>query len=194
MTKRLKRFFINIFHIALRGFVIALLAVYLQFFIILIMVIMIISNYILASFFIITIDKSKNIWTSFASVLLPKCFVSRETLEGKDSDFGPKMFEKFYKMNSVLFLIVFGIIGVIIANVIIRFTDINDFNCENLPFLSYIERCGSSNFSDPILNLPLPHSWFYFLGNIIIIAFSIIDVTLTFLEGYLINDLHINYV
>ena len=194
MTKRLKRFFISVLHIAFRGFVVALLAVYLQFFIILIMVVMIISNYILASFIITTIDKSKNIWTSFASVLLPKCFVSRETLEGKNSDFGPKMFEKFYKMNSILFLLVFGIIGVIIANVIIRFTDINDFNCENLPFLSHIEGCSSSNFSDPILNLPLPHSWFYFLGNILIVAFSIIDVTLTFSEGYLINDLNIDYV
>ena len=194
ITKRLKRFFINILHIAFRGFVVALLAVYLQFFIIVIMVIMILGNYIIASFVITTIDKSKNIWTSFASVLLPKCFVSRESLEGKDSDFGSKMFENFYKKNSFLFLLVFGIIGVIVADVIIRFTDINDFNCENLPFLSYIEGCSSSNFPDPILNLPLPHSWFYFLGNILIIAFSTIDVTLTYLEGYLINDLDINYV
>ena len=182
----------NILHIALRGLVIALLAVYLQFFIILIMILMIISNYILASFIITTIDKSKNIWTSFASVLLPKCFVSRETLEGKESNFGPKMFEKFYKLNAILFLLIFSIIGLIIANVIIRLSDINDFNCENLPFLSFIEGCDSY-FSDPVFNLPLPHSWFYFLGNILIISFSIIDVILTYLEGYLIDDFNIKY-
>ena len=56
-SKKFKRWLFNILHVAMRGFVISLLASYLQFFIIAILGLMVISNYILANCLIISSDR-----------------------------------------------------------------------------------------------------------------------------------------
>ena len=101
------------------------------------------------------------------------------------------MFERFYKANSILFFFIFSVIGVVITNTIIRWTEINNFKCSNVPFLSYIEACfwDSDTFiSDPIFGLPQPHAWFYVLGNGLIICFSMLHILLVFVENYFIGD------
>ncbi len=141
--------------------------------------------------------RTKHLWTAFASVLLPKCFSSRESLVGKEPGYGARMFERFYKANSILFFIIFSVVGVVTANIIIRWTEVNSFDCSNLPFLSFIEECFMDSdilISDPILDLPQPHSWFYVLGNVIIISLSFLHIILVAVESYFIGDLNTTYV
>merc|ERR1711892_544129 len=76
----IRRMLFNILHILFRGFVIALLASYLQFLALAVIGLMVMANYITSNILIKT-DGSKHIWTAFAAVLLPNCFVSRNTLE-----------------------------------------------------------------------------------------------------------------
>ena len=56
-SKKFKRWVFNILHVSMRGFVISLLASYLQFFIIAILGLMVLSNYILANCLIISSDR-----------------------------------------------------------------------------------------------------------------------------------------
>ena len=176
-------------HVAIRGFVISLIASYLHFFSIAIVSLMVIVNYITAVCFCRSDDKSKHILTAFASVLLPMCFISRDTLKDIDDQKAEKMFNKFYRLNSIMFTLIVSVIGLIASNTIIRFSDVNYFDCQNMPFLSYEADCNySSPFSDPIFDLPMPHSWFYFLGNILVLGLTLVHVILTFVEPWIIND------
>ena len=70
----------NIFHIICRGAVLALLASYLHYLSLAFIGAMIILNYIISNIVIKT-DGSKHFWTAFAAVLLPNCFISRDTVE-----------------------------------------------------------------------------------------------------------------
>ena len=74
------RMIFNILHIICRGAVLALLASYLHYLSLAFIGAMILSNYI-ASNIIIKTDGSKHFWTAFAAVLLPNCFISRDTVE-----------------------------------------------------------------------------------------------------------------
>ena len=80
------RMIFNIFHIVCRGAVLALLASYLHYIFLAFIGAMIICNYITIYFIMktdenIKTDGSKHIWTAFAAVLLPNCFISRDTVE-----------------------------------------------------------------------------------------------------------------
>jgi len=150
--------------------------------------IMIILNYIIAQI-IIKSDGSKHIWTAFSAVLLPTCFASRDTFANKDPSFGKKMFAKFYRYNSVLFFFLFGVVALITTNFIIRYTDMSTFTCDNYPFLSHDPDCQKSSLlSNPIFDLPPPHSWFYFLGNLLVIVLAMLHVVLVFMEEFCIRD------
>lgn len=70
----------NILHILFRGAVLGLLASYLHYLSVAFIGVMILANYI-ASNVIIKTDGSKHFWTAFAAVLLPNCFISRDTVE-----------------------------------------------------------------------------------------------------------------
>jgi hypothetical protein len=149
---------------------------------------MVIVNYITA-IIIIKSDGSKHIWTAFSAVLLPTCFASRDTFKNKDPSFGKKMFAKFYRYNSVFFFFVFGVIALITSNFIIRYTDMSTFTCDNLPFLSYDATCETHNsFPNQIFDLPAPHSWFYFLGNLLVVFLALLHVVLVFMEEVCIRD------
>merc|ERR1712142_810683 len=187
--QKIKRLFFNLAQIFIRGFIIALLGGYLQGLITLFISIMIIINYIIANK-IIQSDGSKHIWTAFAAVLLPTCFASRDTFENKEPSFGMKMFSRFYRYNAVVFFFLFGVIALITSNFIIRYTtNISTFTCNNYPFLSYDVTCGApSAFSDQVFDLPAPHSWFYFLGNLLIILLALVHVVLVFMEEFCIRD------
>jgi len=186
--QKIKRLLFNLVQILIRGFIIALLGGYLQFFILLFIFIMIILNYIIAQI-IIKSDGSKHIWTAFSAVLLPTCFASRDTFANKDPSFGKKMFAKFYRYNSVLFFFLFGVVALITTNFIIRYTDMSSFTCDNYPFLSHDPDCQKSSLlSNPIFDLPPPHSWFYFLGNLLVIGLAMLHVVLVFMEEFCIRD------
>ena len=85
MCQRVKRLCFNILHILCRCLVIALLGGYLQFFILVFLFLMVGLNFILANLLIKT-DRTKHIWTAFAGVLLPKCFISRDSVTKKVLD------------------------------------------------------------------------------------------------------------
>ena len=74
------RMIFNIFHIICRGAVLALLASYLHYLSLAFIGAMILLNYIISNIIIKT-DGSKHFWTAFAAVLLPNCFISRDTVE-----------------------------------------------------------------------------------------------------------------
>ena len=190
LGRRMVRLVFNISHILIRAFVISLLASYLHFLTILFIFIMIISNYCLASLTVKSNDRSKHLLTAFGSVLLPKCFVSRDTLRDSPPHYGARMFERFYRFNSVLFFIVFSVFGLITANVVIRWTDINKFTCDNLPFLSDDPDCDWSKSlpSQHILGLPQPHALFYLAGNLLVILTSGLHVLMVLLQEVVVRD------
>ena len=74
------RMIFNILHIICRGAVLALLASYLHYLSLAFIGAMIICNYIISNIIVKT-DGSKHFWTAFAAVLLPNCFISRDTVE-----------------------------------------------------------------------------------------------------------------
>ena len=180
-----RRLLFNILHILFRGFVIALLASYLQYLALAVIGLMVIANYITSNILIKT-DGSKHIWTAFASVLLPNCFISRVTLEDKSAKDAQRLFTKFYRFNSIIFLIIIGIGALVSTNCIISLTSLSTFNCNNYPFLSYDQDLAcppSSPFTTPISSFPSPHSWFYLLGNLSVLSLSLLHVFLVFIEG-----------
>ena len=127
----------NILHIICRGFVIALLASYFHFLTMAVLALMVVTNFVTSAIMIKT-EVSKHFWTSFASILLPVCFISRNDLVGEfaSRQNARKLFSKFYFCNSVMFLLIIGIIGLIATNCVILMTDTIHFTNENLPFLS----------------------------------------------------------
>ena len=186
----LKRFLFNILHILTRGIIIALLGSYLQFFILLFIFLMVLVNYITANILIKT-DRGKHIWTAFAAVLLPTCFASRDTFKNKDPSTGKKIFARFYRFNAVFFFFIFGVAALLTTNFLIRYTSISSFTCDNYPFLSYDPELAcptSSSFPNPIFDLPSPHSWFYFLGNLMVITLALLHVVLVYMEEFCIRD------
>ena len=149
----------------------------------------ILNDFIIANK-IIESDGSKHVWTAFSAVLLPTCFASRDRFVNREHNFGQNMFSRFYRYNSVAFFFIFGVIALITNNFIIRFTNISTFTCDNFPFLSHNSTCGTppSPFSHEILDLPAPHSWFYFLGNLLIIVLALLHVVMVFMEEFCIRD------
>ena len=179
LSLRLLRFSFNIVHLLCRGFVISLLASYLHFLIIIFICLMMITNFAIALLTVKSKDSSKHLLTAVGSVLLPKCFVSRDSLENKPAQYGAKMFERYYRLNSINFFLVFGVVGLITANCVIRWTDINTFPCEVLPFLSENPECQDTTAQ---------HSLFYLLGNILIILCSALSLVLVLLQEPVIRD------
>ena len=102
-----------------------------------VLALMVLANFI-TSVLIIKTEWSKHFWTSFASILLPVCFISRNDLVGEFSSRKNTrgLFSFFYIWNSVLFLIIIGIIGLISTNCVIQMTETIHFTSTNLPFLS----------------------------------------------------------
>ena len=127
---------LNMVHILCRGSVIALLASYLHYLSLAFVGAMILANYALSNLLIKT-DGSKHFWTAFAGVLLPNCFISRATVDTVGREKTRTLFKRFYKANSLIFLFLFGIGALATADCLIILTDFINFNCNNLPFLSY---------------------------------------------------------
>ena len=48
-----------------------------------------------------------------------------------------ELFKRFYKVNSLLFFLLMGVGALVTALCLITLTDFIQFNCDNLPFLSY---------------------------------------------------------
>ena len=179
VSLRLLRFLFNIVHLLCRGFVISLLASYLHFLIIIFIFLMMITNFTIAFFTVQSLDASKHLLTAVGSVLLPKCFVSRDSLENKPSQYGAKMFERYYRLNSINFFLVFSVFALITANCVIRWTDINTFPCDVLPFLSENPQCEETTAQ---------HSLFYLLGNILVVLCSLLSLALVHLQEPVIRD------
>jgi len=178
------RLLFNIVHIFLRGFVIALLADYLQYLALAALGIMVIANYILSNILIKT-DGSKHIWTAFAAVLLPNYFVSRDTLENKSAKDAQRIFRSFYRWNSIIFFILIGLVTLVSTNCFISVTNLSNFNCNNFPFLSYNSDLScppDSPFSNLLSVFPSPHSWFYLIGNPSVFVFSLFHVFIVFAQ------------
>merc|ERR1712050_287967 len=128
---------------------------------------------------------SQHIWTAFAAVLLPNCFVSRFILEQMSAKDSQRLFTKFYRWNSVVFFLVMGVASLIFTNCIITLTDISSFNCNNYPFLSYDQELScppSSPFKTPIFSFPAHHSWFFLIGNISVVSLSLLHMVFVFVE------------
>ena len=132
----ISRLFLNLLHIVCRGTVLALLAAYLHYLILAFIGLMILTNLGLASCLLRT-DGSKHLWTACAGVLLPNAFISRDTVEVIGRQKTRELFREFYKLNSLVFLLVMGVGALVTCLCLITLTDFIQFNCTNLPFLSY---------------------------------------------------------
>ena len=131
----MKKFF-NICHIIIRGFILGVLSIYLHYFIFIFIFLLIIAN-LIASLVLIKTDCSKNIWTSFSSVLLPNAFISRATVEYIGKKNTKNIFLEFYKYNGLFFFIIIVIGGLSLINYFLLFNPLIKYDCYNLPFLSY---------------------------------------------------------
>ena len=116
--------------------ILALLAAYMQGWTVLLMVILVVTNLIIASLVFKT-DKGKNVWTAFASVLVPICFVSKDTIAVYERSLAnppAKKFRQYYLLNSLAFafytLSGMGILHWVLTEQMI------EYDCHNLPILS----------------------------------------------------------
>jgi len=180
----LGRLLCNIFHLLSRTLVSALLASYLQALSFVFVAAMIIINFVTATLVLRT-QRAKNVFTCFAATLLPTCFVARDTIKGKEVEepkCGPKLFARFYKYNSIQFLLV-STIALVTACLMLRFSpDLPSFTCEDLPLLSYDPDCQHNIFSNgEVLGMSQMHSWFFLLGSILVLLLSSLDSILVFL-------------
>jgi len=183
-TSYLGRLLCNIFHLLARTLVSALLASYLQALSFIFVVVMVIINFVTATVILRT-NRAKNVFTCFAATLLPTCFVARDTIKGKeveDPKCGPKLFARFYKYNSVQFLLV-STIALVTSCLTLRFSpNLPSFTCENLPLLSVDPQCQHNIFSSGNLlgMTPERHSWLFLLGSILVLLLSSLDTILVF--------------
>jgi len=180
----------NILHILFRGAVLGLLASYLHYLSVAFIGVMILANYI-ASNVIIKTDGSKHFWTAFAAVLLPNCFISRDTVEKIEKQETRRKFKMFYKVNSLLFFFLIGVGALVAANCLIFLTDFISFNCSNLPILSYdpSQNCPASS---PIKDLKFPtsvppHSGFLYFGTAGVFVLCLLHVCLVFIEEKILS-------
>ena len=110
--RKIKRMLLNIVNIILRGGSMALLFSMIHFFSMIFLFVFVVSNYVMAKLIVNTQDESKHIWTAFGAILLPNCFISKDTVENIGKGRTEKWFKRFLVANSWLFFILFGIIGV----------------------------------------------------------------------------------
>jgi len=184
------RMIFNIFHIICRGAVLALLASYLHYLSLAFIGAMIVLNYIISNIIIKT-DGSKHFWTAFAAVLLPNCFISRDTVELLGQQETRRKFKTFYRVNSLLFFFLIGVGALVTANCLIFLTDFIQFNCANLPFLSYDaeQNCPpNSPIKDiEIAKLLPPHSGFLVFGSVGVFVLSLLQVISIFFEESILS-------
>jgi len=184
-SQRTRRLLFNILHILCRGFILALLASYLHAYILVVFALMILANFI-SALCIIDTKWSKHFMTSFAAILLPTCFVSREHIE--DAGYGRRLFYRFYKVNALVFFTI-AVSGLIAVNCFLHYTDMLEYNCSNLPFLSYNQSAACPEGS-PLAGLSPPfddildpdHAWFHVIGSSIVLGLGIFHIILVFIE------------
>ena len=102
-----------------------------------------------------------------------------------------RKFKTFYKVNSILFFFLIGVGALVTANCLIFLTDFIQFNCSNLPFLSYDpeQNCPPTS---PIKDLALasylpPHSGFLVLGSVGVFVLSLLQVIFVFVEESILS-------
>jgi len=178
------RLLCNIFHLLSRTLVAALLASYLQALSFVFVVVMIIINFVTATVVLRT-NRAKNVFTCFSAILLPTCFVARDTIKGREVEepkCGPKLFARFYKYNSIQFFVI-STTALATACLILRFSpDFPVFTCEDLPLLSYDPDCQHNIFSNgEVVGMSHMHSWFFLLGSIMVLLLSSLDAILILL-------------
>lgn len=184
----ISRLFLNLLHIACRGTVLALLAAYLHYLSLAFIGLMILTNLGLASCLLRT-DGSKHLWTACAGVLLPNAFISRDTVEVIGRQKTRELFRRFYKVNSLVFLLVMGVGALVTCLCLITLTDFIQFNCTNLPFLSYdpVKNCPDESllaYSLSSLNnqgAHSPHFWMLVAGGVGVPLICLIHVTIVFI-------------
>jgi len=184
-SRRTRRLFFNILHVITRGFILALLASYLHFFVLVLFALMVVANFI-SALYVIDTKWSKHFMTAFAAVLLPTCFVSREHIE--DAGYGRRLFYRFYKVNALVFFFL-ATAGLVAANCLLHYTDQLEFNCNNLPFLSYdsANNCPAKSalggLSPPFEEVLNPiHAWFHTIGSSLVLGLAFLHVVLVFVE------------
>ena len=118
--------------------IIALLSIYLHYFIFIFITLLIVANFFTSRKLILT-DCTKNIWTAVSSVLLPNAFISRHTVQKINIKETKNIFLKFYTYNGILFSIIFGIGALLTVNYFILNDSFIQYDCNNMPFLSYAQ-------------------------------------------------------
>jgi len=189
---RVKKFFLTFIHIFLRGYIISFLAGYLQFISLGFIGLMVLVNYIAANILLSISNGSKHFITAAAAVLVPTCFVSRESLVDLPAHKAKKLFTRFYKWNTVIFFLIFGVAALASTDAILLLTNIIKFTCSNLPFLSFDteNNCPSDSifkeslpgYSDLTEILPAAHVWFFTIGNLFVLFFALLDLVIISLE------------
>jgi len=191
----LSRLSFNFCHILVRGFTLCLLASYLQYLSPALLTTLLLAN-LATAWAIIDTEPIKHAWTAVAAVLTPTCFISRDTIMAKksaDKTYGKQLFDRFRLANAGVFFLVVSVVGLISTNMVLRFSSISKFDCENFPFLSFDEDLNcpvNSPFQDnpSILSLPPPHSWFYLVGNIVVPLLGLIHIAAVYMENRILKD------
>jgi len=164
------RFAMYLLHAFSRSLVISVLASYMHYYIFAFLAAMVVLNFLLAKLILKT-HFSKNVFTSFAAVVLPVCFISKDHVPAEEG--ADKKFSRFYIWNTTVFVIIFSVIGLAVTNVLL-YMDLMSFTCYNLPAFSCDDtgaQCGKINECAAGVS---PHESFYMFGNIVVVAASLV--------------------
>ena len=99
-----------------------------------------------------------------------------------------RRFKTFYKVNSWMFLFLFGVGALVTANCLIHLTDFISFNCNNLPFLSYdpLQDCPAAS---PMKGFgwAATHHGFLLFGSASVVILCVLHVVLVYLEERILS-------
>ena len=170
--------------IALRVAVLGILGAYLQARVLVLIAFLVLTNLFLAARILKT-DMAKNVWTSVASVLVPVCFVSRDTItvykQNPHVGHSPGgRFYTYYLWNCRVFF-VFTLLAMGALHALLEFAPV-EYTCKNLPVLSCSDACPARRCSSIE---GFDHAWLLSYGWGIVAALNVTAMALMYLHGCL---------
>ena len=164
-----------------RCFVTALLMAYLRFWALIPLIVFLLVNGLMTK--ILRTDHSKNVWTTFSSIITPVGFMSKDDVNELTNP--SRRFHYFYKSNAVLFAVI-SIASMIALDFGLAYDWPGyDYKCHYIPILSC--RKETDEICDRIPICPQDqdqHYGFQLYGNIVIVVLNVFQVIGAFLQQY----------
>jgi len=194
---------LNVTHILIQGFIVALMGAYLKAWSLVPGTLWILLNWAAAKCCLKT-HWNKEVYTALAGLLAPTAFISRHTISKRHTK-ATTMWRRYSRWNAVIFfiMVVLGVIftDFLLLDNLILGIELHNIDCNHLPFLSYDAKLQCpANSTMPDLdtmtkgghlgdiadyltaNIPeaAPHKW-WFIFNPVLVVLALINTLIVFI-------------